>query len=53
MALFGLGKTKEVLFGGLSKLFGGKATVDASTLDEREEALITADVGVETAVRLV
>ncbi len=53
MALFGLGKTKEVLFGGLSKLFGGKATVDASTLDELEEALITADVGVETAVRLV
>jgi len=53
MALFGLGKTKEVLFGGLSKLFGGKSTVDSSTLDALEEALISADVGVETAVRLV
>ncbi len=53
MALFGLGKTKEVLFGGLSKLFGGSSTVDATTLDALEEALISADVGVETAVRLV
>ena len=53
MALFGLGKTKEAIFGGISKLFGGKSTVDASTLDALEEALISADVGVETAVRLV
>ncbi len=53
MALFGLGKTKELLFGGLSKLFGGSTTVDATTLDALEEALISADVGVETAVRLV
>ena len=53
MALFGLSKTKEALFGGISKLFGGKATVDSATLDALEEALISADVGVETAVRLV
>lgn len=53
MALFGLSKTKEALFGGISKLFGGKATVDSATLDSLEEALISADVGVETAVRLV
>lgn len=53
MALFGLSKTKEALFGGISKLFGGKATVDSATLDDLEEALISADVGVETAVRLV
>jgi len=53
MALFGLSKTKEAIFGGISKLFGGKATVDSDTLDALEEALISADVGVETAVRLV
>ena len=53
MALFGLSKTKEALFGGITKLFGGKATVDSATLDSLEEALISADVGVETAVRLV
>ena len=53
MALFGLSKTKEALFGGISKLFGGKTTVDSATLDDLEEALISADVGVETAVRLV
>lgn len=53
MALFGLSKTKEALFGGISKLFGGKTTVDSATLDALEEALISADVGVETAVRLV
>ena len=53
MALFGLSKTKEALFGGISKLFGGRATVDSATLDSLEEALISADVGVETAVRLV
>ena len=53
MALFGLSKTKDALFGGISKLFGGKATVDSATLDSLEEALISADVGVETAVRLV
>ena len=35
------------------KLFGGSSTVDATTLDALEEALISADVGVETAVRLV
>jgi hypothetical protein len=27
MALFGLSKTKEALFGGISKLFGGKSSV--------------------------
>jgi len=53
MALFGLSKTKEALFGGISKLFGGKSSVDSETLDALEEALISADVGVETAVRLV
>ena len=53
MALFGLSKTKEALFGGITKLFGVKATVDSATRDSLEEALISADVGVETAVRLV
>lgn len=53
MALFGLSKTKEALFGGISKLFGGKSSVDSETLDALEEALISADVGVATAVRLV
>jgi fused signal recognition particle receptor len=53
MSLFGLAKTKEALFAGISKLFGGKSVVDSATLDALEEALISADVGVETSVRLV
>jgi fused signal recognition particle receptor len=53
MSLFGLAKTKEALFAGISKLFGGKSVVDYATLDALEEALISADVGVETSVRLV
>ena len=53
MAWFGSSKTKEALLGGISKLFGGKVSVDSATLDALEEALISADVGVETAIRLV
>ena len=53
MALFGLGKTKNVLLGKISRAIAGKSTVDESTLDNLEEALIGSDVGVDTAVNLV
>lgn len=53
MALFGLGKTKNALLGKISRAIAGKSTVDESTLDNLEEALIGSDVGVDTAVNLV
>ncbi|MDC3353971.1 signal recognition particle-docking protein FtsY [Schleiferiaceae bacterium] len=53
MALFGLGKTRESLLGKLSRAVVGRSTVDEDTLDALEEALVSADVGVDTAVSLV
>jgi len=53
MALFGLGKTRESLLGKLSRAVVGRSTIDEDALDALEEALIGADVGVDTAVALV
>jgi len=53
MALFGLGKTRESLLGKLSRAVVGRSTVDEEALDALEDALIGADVGVDTAVALV
>ncbi len=44
----GLAKTVAAIAGKTRSLFGGR-TIDASSLEELEEALITADFGVETA----
>lgn len=43
----GLTKTRKSFFGRLKSLFTGSATVTPATLDELEETLITADVGVQ------
>ncbi len=49
----GLSKTHENLVGRIDALLLGKKKIDADTLEELEEVLITADIGVTTAVELV
>lgn len=49
----GLQKTREGLFGSISKLVMGKTKVDESFLEELESILVAADVGVKTTLRLV
>lgn len=49
----GLEKTKESVFGKLSRAVAGKSTVDDDVLDDLEEVLITSDVGVETTVKII
>ncbi len=49
----GLQKTKENFFSKVTKAIAGKSTVDEEVLDDLEEALITADVGVETTVKII
>ena len=48
-----LGRTREALSGGLERLFAGRKVVDAELLEELEELLITADIGVETSLFLI
>jgi len=49
----GLEKTKQGFFEKISKVIIGKTTVDDTLLDELEEALIGADVGVDTTLALI
>jgi fused signal recognition particle receptor len=49
----GLEKSKESLFGKLSKALVGKSKVDEEVLDNLEEALVTSDVGVETTLKII
>ncbi len=49
----GLEKTKESFFSKINRAVVGKSKVDDEVLDELEEALITADVGVETTVKII
>jgi fused signal recognition particle receptor len=48
-----LSRTREALSGGLDRLFRGRKVVDAELLEELEELLITADLGVETSLFLI
>jgi fused signal recognition particle receptor len=48
-----LSRTRDTLSGGLDRLFAGRKEVDAALLEELEELLITADLGVETTLFLV
>jgi fused signal recognition particle receptor len=48
-----LSRTREALSGGLDRMFRGRKVVDAELLEELEELLITADIGVETSLFLV
>src|SRR5688572_3580913 len=49
----GLQKTKESFFTKVSKAIAGKSTVDEEVLDDLEEALVTADVGIDTTVTII
>ncbi len=49
----GLAKTKESMFGKLSRAIAGKAKVDEEVLDNLEETLITSDVGVDTTLEII
>lgn len=49
----GLSKTKENLFGKLSKAVAGRSKVDESFLDDLEEILITSDVGLQTTIKII
>ena len=49
----GLEKTKENVFGKLSRAVAGKSKVDEYALDDIEEALITSDIGVETTLKII
>lgn len=49
----GLEKTKENVFGKLSRAVAGKSKVDEAALDAIEEALITSDIGVETTLKII
>lgn len=49
----GLQKTKENFFSKVSKAIAGKATVDEEVLDDLEEALVSADVGIDTTVAII
>ena len=49
----GLQKTKEGFFSKIAKAVAGKSTVDADVLDDVEEALVSADVGIATTVKII
>ncbi|MDQ6610603.1 MAG: signal recognition particle-docking protein FtsY [Bacteroidota bacterium] len=49
----GLQKTKENFFSKVSKAIAGKSTIDEEVLDNLEEALITADVGLDTTIQII
>jgi fused signal recognition particle receptor len=49
----GLQKTREGFFSKITKAIAGKSTVDEEVLDNLEEALVAADVGIETTVEII
>lgn len=49
----GLQKSSENIFSKLSKAVIGKSKVDEDVLDQLEEILITADVGVDTTIKVI
>ncbi len=49
----GLQKTKENFLSKITKAIAGKSSVDDEVLDNLEEALLSADVGVDTTVAII
>lgn len=49
----GLEKTKESVFGKLTRAVAGKSKVDDDVLDDLEEVLVTSDVGVDTTLKVI
>lgn len=46
-------KTRETLSGSIDEVFRGRKVIDADTLEELEEILISADIGVQTAMEII
>lgn len=49
----GLSKTKESVFGKISRAIVGKSTIDDDVLDKLEEVLVESDVGVDTTLKII
>src|SRR5579872_2532173 len=49
----GLQKTKEGFLSRITKAIAGKSTVDEEVLDNLEDALVSADVGIDTTVKII
>ena len=49
----GLQKTKEGFFEKIAKAVAGKSTIDEGVLDDVENALVSADVGIATTVKII
>ncbi len=49
----GLQKTREGFFSKIAKAITGKSTVDGDVLDEIEQALVGADVGIATTIKII
>ena len=49
----GLAKTKNAVFGRLDAIFRGRSAVDEDLLEDLEEVLITADLGVNTTEQIL
>lgn len=49
----GLQKTKDSFLSKMSKAIAGKSTVDEEVLDDLEDALVSADVGIDTTVQII
>ncbi|ATL48156.1 signal recognition particle-docking protein FtsY [Chitinophaga caeni] len=49
----GLQKTKESFLSKISRAVAGKSTVDTEVLDNLEEALVSADVGIDTTIKII
>lgn len=49
----GLQKTREGFFSKITKAIAGKSTVDEEVLDNLENELISADIGVDTTIKII
>src|SRR6195952_2648379 len=49
----GLQKTREGFLDKITKAIAGKSTVDEEVLDSLEDALVSADVGIQTTVQII
>lgn len=49
----GLQKTKEGMWGKITRAVAGKSRIDDDVLDNLEEAFVTSDVGVDTTIKII
>ena len=49
----GLSKTREILFTNIDKLFSSKRAIDDTLMEELEESLIMADIGVDITMKIM